>query len=250
LESSIDFSNGNNWARGSDGIGQFLVHRKIDLMFRAIPAGIYQVGMSDGELEAARRLSATPNFNVDELTPVVISSFATDVYMADRPITVDVATELGVRIQVDDGASPALLTRSEAVAVAAALGCRLPSEAEWETGCRGGVNTLFPWGDHLPTYPQLEKWLSWNVSDPDRLTNEMGFGGLFFGEWCSDEFRATRHPSSEVLAGAFVVKGGGAQFWPWQDEEWVWCMPAMRMPSTDLFPDQRCAVRLVSSQVS
>jgi len=46
-----------------------------------------------------------------------------------------------------------------------------------------------------------------------------------------------------IEEGSSVVRGGGSQFWPWQDEEWIWCASAMRMPSSGLF-DGRCGFRL------
>jgi hypothetical protein len=141
-------------------------------------------------------------------------------------------------------AAPAMVTRDEAIAIAEALSCRLPSEAEWEACCRAGSSGPFPWGSTLPDSTTLERWLDWSLVDDDLQRSVLGFGGLFFGEWCANEFRVSHQPDAPVRAGAFVVKGGGAQFWPWQNQEWVWCMCAMRMPSADLFADRRCAVRL------
>ena len=63
---------------------------------------------------------------------------------------------------------------------------------------------------------------------------ENGVKGIFFGEWCSDVFKLSHAENASAISGSNVIKGGAAYFWPWQDQEWVWCMCAMRMPSTDL----------------
>src|SRR5262249_60036902 len=164
--------------------------------------------------------------------------------IGEVPITRSTARQFGVDLEPGRDDEPAMLTRAEALTVAAALGCRIPGEAEWESCCRAGSASLFVWGDTLPMDTDLESWMAWDMADPDLRCNEFGFGGLFFGEWCDDEFRSSHDSNALVEHGAFVVKGGGAQFWPWQDDEWVWCLPAMRMPSTALFTDGRCAARL------
>jgi hypothetical protein len=100
-------------------------------------------------------------------------------------------------------------------------------------------------GSTLPGEATLDRWLAWSLVGENIERNAIGFGGLYFGEWCSDEFRVSHAPGAAVEPGAYVIRGGAAQFWPWQDQEWVWCACAMRMPSTALFADRRCAARPV-----
>ena len=114
----------------------------------------------------------------------------------------------------------------------------------WEAACRGGAATLFPFGDELPEDEQLDKLMSGDLADiPNLPVNPFGLVALHFGEWCGDEFRLSHDLNSGVEDGPFTIKGGAAQFWPWQDVEWVWCMCAMRMPSSALAADGRAALR-------
>ncbi len=238
------------WSAGDDEHGTFAVHDRHGAVLRLLPQGTYRIGMSDLEYAAAQRLAAVPNFTLTELTPVVDVRIPSDLLVGDRPITVRLAGDVGVELSSEDLGFPAMLTRDEAVIVAERLGCRLPHEAEWEAGCRAGSSSLFFWGDDLPSTAELDRWLSWDLEEDTLPRNAFGLGGLFFGEWCDERFRVSHAPDAELARGAYVIKGGGAQFWPWQDDEWVWCASAMRMPSTALFADQRCAARLVLAVLS
>lgn len=236
----------DGWSACDDGYGAIVVHDRLEVRMRLIRQGIYRIGMSEAEYAAAQRLAPVPNITLSEVTPVVDVRFANDVLIGDRPITARLASELGVESNSDNASFPAMLTRDQAVLVTERLGGRLPLEAEWETGCRAGTRTLFFWGDQLRAPDRLEALLSWVIDDDEALEpNGLGLGRLFFGEWCDEPFTVSHAPDAEVVSGAFTIKGGGAHFWPWQDQEWVWCASAMRMPSTALFAEQRCAARLV-----
>src|SRR5271157_1216615 len=100
----------------------------------------------------------------------------------------------------------------------------IPFRSEWESSCRGGLRTLFAFGNSLPDDREPGRWMDWNLSDPTKLPkNRLGSSGLFFGEWCADVFHFSYAPDAPMEPGSFVVRGGGAFFWPWQDDEWVWC---------------------------
>jgi formylglycine-generating enzyme required for sulfatase activity len=88
--------------------------------------------------------------------------------------------------------------------------------------------------------------LTFDFSAGNGKANAFGLHGLFVGEWCLDFFAMSYEPNASLAAdgSARVVRGGGAFFWPWQDQEWVWCMSAMRCPSTDL-PEGKSGFRLI-----
>jgi formylglycine-generating enzyme len=232
------------WEAGSDRFGVWARQAVVGLRFRLLPGGVHRIGLSDDELAAAVAIAPQPQMTVSEMMPVRDVKLQA-LLVGDLPITQAVARQFVADLDTGYPDQPAMLSRDEALAIAGDLRCRLPSEAEWEACCRAGSSTLFPWGSTLPEAPVLDRWMAWSLTDESIERNALGFGGLFFGEWCSDEFRVSHDPDAAIEPGAYVVQGGAAQFWPWQDQEWVWCACAMRMPSTGLFADQRCAARVV-----
>ena len=48
--------------------------------------------------------------------------------------------------------------------------------------------------------------------------------GIYTGDWCSDYYKTS---DCELEDKEYVIRGGGAYFWPWQADEWIWCMSAM-----------------------
>jgi formylglycine-generating enzyme required for sulfatase activity len=236
----------NNWL-------PYLRHRNSSISFRFIPAGEFDMGFSAAEEGAARRiknpLPKALEVHLDRMRPVTRRR-AGALLMSCLPVTTEIyerlmhATPAGYQFR--HGA--VLATFGEAVRFTDVVGCSLPSEVEWEYACRGGRQSLFPWGNELCNREELSQWLGseFGVGFEARCrSNAFGLYGLLSGEWCEDEFHVTHDEGAVVERGQHVVKGGGAMWWPWQNDEWIWCLPAMRLPESGLLEDKQASFRLV-----
>jgi formylglycine-generating enzyme required for sulfatase activity len=225
-------------------------HKAAGIEFRFIPGGSFTIGLTPEQEQAAKGIADPPPLTISELQParkMHVCSFL----VSTRPVSIGVVrnllgdVHLPKHLRDQNDAFPAYVDRETALDLAQQFGCRLPNESEWEYACRGGSTTLFVWGNTLPSDRELDHWL--NLERKTLHSNAYGLSALFAGDWCEDEYRPSHQEDTAVYSGVFVIKGGGSIFWPWQGAgEWVWCMPAMRMPSTDLI-DGTCAFRLVRS---
>jgi formylglycine-generating enzyme required for sulfatase activity len=231
--------------RPRDELFPSFVERRSGLAFTLVVGGEFDFGFSAAEERRARRLRDPPPLNLEEMRPVRRAR-VDSLLVARTPVTwATAAGVLGRDVPAARREFPAFLARAEAEQVVAALASRLPRETEWEYVCRAGTTSPFVFGDEPPSEAQLERWLGQDFSDLSRLqANPFGLYGMFTGEWCSDAFAWSHAPDAPVEPGSHVVRGGGSYFWPWQDDEWVWCLSAMRMPSKDLV-DGTCGLRLV-----
>lgn len=189
------------------------------------------MGLSPAEEAQARAILDPPPITIEELRPTRERSIRS-ILVSVTPVLEGQVTS----VQIPFGlGSPALLAFELAEGFAREHSFRLPTEAEWEYFCRAGSRDLFVWGPELLPEEELDPWFTWSFSDLSKVQrNPFGLAGLFSGEWCSDFYRPDLSEDSEPTESR-VIKGGAAYFWPWQDAgEWVWCMPAMRMPSRDL----------------
>ncbi len=227
------------------------VHKPTGTQFKLIPAGEFTMGFSEKQEFWARKVRDPIPVNLKEMRPAV-HTYLDAFLMSCLPITTTVfekvtgQTPSGLQQQNE----PVRAKFSQASAFASRFECSLPTEYQWERACRGGGSGPFIWGLALPPKEKLERWLNLDFGEGYESKcqrNAFGLYGLFSGEWCQDEWRPSHSSDAPIQKGVHVVKGGGAMFWPWQDQEWVWCMPAMRMPETGLFEDRQAAFRLVKN---
>jgi formylglycine-generating enzyme required for sulfatase activity len=208
-----------------------------------VPGGSFVMGLSEREEAAALRISDPIPANISEMRPLRRVNVRS-LLIQEAPVLEELSCAI-LGLPVVRAKSYAWLTHSDATEVARRVGGRLLLEREWEYCCRSGTDTLFVFGETLPADEELDQWLASDFTDLSRVrANPFGLYGMFTGEWCADQFRATLEDDGPVIDGSHAVRGGATQFWPWQDEEWIWCASAMRMPSVDLGEAKKCAVRV------
>ena len=213
-----------------------------NLEFVYIPEGVYNKGFSDEEKRQARKISKEISFGETEMEfekAVQVSDFL----VTRTPILNSFANRY-IDFEYFKGEEnfAAYLKKESVDSLCQQLNLRLPTEVEWEYFVRAGSTDLFSFGKELPNEDELNKWLSFDFTDLNCINcNGFGVYGIYTGEWCSDYYKENSYsPKTEE----FVIKGGGAYFWPWQENEWIWCMSAMRMSSKGLI-DGECGFRLV-----
>jgi len=114
----------------------------------------------------------------------------------------------------------------EAAAYAAWMGCRLPTEAEWERAARGPEGRRYPWGDDKPD-PLLLNYSESKINCPtpvgiySRGTTPDGIldmaGNVW--EWCSDWFAeypktGVKAPKGPLSGSGRVLRGGSWSYFP------------------------------------
>lgn len=213
-----------------------------NLDFVYIPEGIYNKGLSPKERQQAKAINPEIFFAEDEM--IYKSNIMVSDFLITRTPILNFFANRYIKNEYFYGEKyfAAYLTKDKVDILCRQLNLRLPTEVEWEYSVRAGCTDLFTFGCQLPNERELEKWLSFDFSDLKNLNcNYFGLYGIYTGEWCSDHYRKN---DTTIETQDFVIKGGGAYFWPWQNEEWIWCMSAMRMSSKGLI-DGECGCRLV-----
>jgi hypothetical protein len=226
-----------------DGNKLTVAHPRSKSSFKLIFRHTASFGLSDAELRAAQAISTPIQANLDEMRPhrkLEVPAFL----IAEEPLRNDSPLLSNEAFIGDLPESPAYGGYDQAEAACRRIGATPPSEIELEAAMRGGRGTLFCFGDELPSDAELDIWLSHDLGRSASRRNDFDLYGLFFPQWTRDEFCESHAADARVQNNGKVIKGGGAYFWPWQDEEWVWCMSAMRMPSADLI-DGEAVIRPV-----
>ena len=213
------------------------------VQFTRIPAGEALLGLRRGDPEV---LSLIEEDGVwwESMSPQRLESMP-EFSISTSPISYEQVRAVLPGVPIPEGVAVHQVARvgwGVADKAAKLLGGRLPTEDEWEYACRGGSQSLFSFGRLSEDDDPLEPWMRWEVD----VGAENGYGlkCLYTGEWCSGFWGLRTSTGPQIEEGVRVMRGGGAYFWPWQDEEWRWCMSASRTPSSQL-PDSEWSFRVV-----
>ena len=202
------------------------------------------MGFSDAEYSKFKKLYGYSDFSFEEMEPphkVNVEDFL----VTRTPI---INSYLGRKIDykgfnIEENDYIAYVKKDVVDKLCEVTELRLPYETEWEYMIRAGKQDLFAFGNKIPSDLELEKWFEFNMKTLNKSKpNRLGLYAIFSGDWCGDLYSSSY--ADKKKTDDYVIRGGGAFFWPWQDNEWIWCLSAMRMPSKDLI-DGECAFRLV-----
>jgi formylglycine-generating enzyme required for sulfatase activity len=236
-------------------------HRESGVEFNLLPGGRFQMGLSEQEYRDAIRL---PNCRDDILRGLMpVRDVTVEPFLMSRFPLLEQFVRQHVQLArglfrpefSDDPGDPVpvYMTRDEVEAVTTKFGFLLPAEAQWEYAVRGATTTLFYFGSAIPDRETLANKIlltkfSADLIDDVAVANPFGLIGMLTGSWCRERYAPVgqAHRVTNLQDnGPYVVRGGGAIFWPWQNQsEWMMCMSAMRMSSDD-FEDGTCSVQVV-----
>ena len=219
-------------------------HIYLELEFVYIPSGKYLKGLSNRELDQAKKICDSLPFNVEEMRPIVEKRVSKFLVTRTPVVNSFLKKYIDIPYYDMDSMVAAYVKKEVADNLCNILSLRLPTEDEWEYFVRANSIELFTFGDSLPDEVELDKWLNFDFSNlKNNNCNNFGLYGIYTGDWCSNHYKKS-YKRDEKEEKDYSIRGGGAYFWPWQDNEWISCMSAMRMPSSDLI-DNECGFRLI-----
>ena len=222
----------------------------------SIPAGTFIMGSPESEV---RRWSNEVQHEV------TLSAFKMSKYEVTFE-QYDMFCEATGREKPEDGGwgrdkHPVInVTWDDAVAFADWLGCRLPTEAEWEYACRAGTSTTFNTGDNITTsqanyngnYPYNDnvkgeyrkKTLPVGSFAPNKWGLYDMHGNVW--EWCSDWYgdyseTSQTNPKGPTTGPGRVFRGGS-----WVDQA-MHCRSAYRLYINPADRYKNVGIRLVLS---
>jgi formylglycine-generating enzyme required for sulfatase activity len=196
----------------------------VDIEWVSIPAGTFTMGSPESEVD---------RHNSENQHQVTLSAFK----MSKNEITFaqyDLFCETTGRAKPSDegwgrGERPVInVTWYDATDFATWMGCRLPTEAEWEYACRAGSTSPFNTGSNLTTdqanyYGLMPynnnaqgKYLEKTMPVGSYLSNAWGLNDMHGNvwEWCSDwsggySSSAQTNPTGPSSGSYRVYRGGG-----------------------------------------
>jgi formylglycine-generating enzyme required for sulfatase activity len=229
---------------GGKGLPRYW-HEESKTAWRLYEGGAVTLGMTEGEKQQflSRTSSEVPRESLEELLPrlKIRRDNLLPFLIMESPISWESVEDL-IGVPDDLNARPiadspphtvGYFSREETNAILKKWGWSFPTENQWEVVCRGSTHDqLFFFGDDTDDEQLLERYV---LLDPERWQpNPFGLFGLFAGEWCRDrweEVPGLTPAECDILA----VRGGASLYWPWQGVgEWLWCVSAMRLPSSEI----------------
>lgn len=177
------------------------------VMMALVPAGCFEMGSTDAQVDYAVELRSGANkswFEDEQRAHKVC--FAKPFWMDETEVTNDQFAEFEgwaeePSLWTDAQRPRVQISWAEARAFCQRRGMRLPSEAEWEYAARGPDALVFPWGDTWDG--SLAVWNTSEVapvrSKPDNSTSWIGAYDLSGNarEWVADWYAATYYRELE-----------------------------------------------------